>query len=297
VVAVTLLAALATGVVVYLVAGVVTGRAPTVRLARRPRPRRGESTATWLAQAGVATTPARFWGGCAGLGVATFGVLTAITSVPAVAVVPAVGAALLPRVVLARRRAQRMREVAEAWPDGLREITAAVAAGMSLSQALTRLAETGPEALRHAFGRFPVLARMVGLAPALEVIKAELADPTSDRVIEVLLLAHEQGGPVVVDILRDLAEATTEEAKTAEEIATAGLEQKLNGRAVLFLPWVVLMLLVARPGQFQDFYRTDGGLIVIVAAAALSLLGAWILGRLGRDPVEQRVLAGPGAGP
>ncbi len=38
--------------------------------------------------------------------------------------------------------------------------------------------------------------------PALELVKEELADPTSDRVIEVLLLAHERGGPIVRHIWR-----------------------------------------------------------------------------------------------
>ena len=81
--------------------------------------------------------------------------------------------------------------VQEAWPDGIRDILASVVAGRSVGQAVTTLAVSGPEPLRAAFARFPLLARMLGTVAALEVVKEELGDPTSDRIIEVLILAHD----------------------------------------------------------------------------------------------------------
>jgi hypothetical protein len=68
--------------------------------------------------------------------------------------------------------------VQAAWPDGLRDIVASIAAGRSLSQALNALAASGPAPLQEAFTRFPMLSRMLGTVPALEVIKEELADPS-----------------------------------------------------------------------------------------------------------------------
>ena len=110
------------------------------------------------------------------------------TGTPLVAFVPAVAAATLPRAYFGRRRAARLRELQAAWPDGLRDLGASLAAGRSLGHSLITLAETGPQPLREAFARFPALSRMLGPVAALEVVKAELADPTSDRVIEVLIL-------------------------------------------------------------------------------------------------------------
>ena len=100
-----------------------------------------------------------------------------------------VAVASLPRAYFGRRRVTRLREVQAAWPDGLRDVVASIAAGRSLNDALTTLAASGPSALRAAFGRFGVHARMLGTVPALEIVESELADPTSDRVIEVLILA------------------------------------------------------------------------------------------------------------
>lgn len=289
-----LAAALATGVAAYFAAGLATGGAPSLRRSTRARRRDGDAQ-VWLTQAGLALTPAQFWSGSALVAVTAFALLVAVTATPAVVVMPAAAVGLLPRAYFARRRYRRLREVAEAWPDGLRDLVATVSAGMSLPQGLTRMAEAGPLPLQRAFARFPLLVRMLGVVPALEVVKAELADPTSDRVIEVLILAHERGGRIVAEILRDLAEATTEDLRTSEEIITASLEQRLNARSVFVLPWLVLATLTARPGHFRDFYQSGGGLVVVVVAAVLSVTGMWVLARLDRDPVEERVLADAGA--
>lgn len=280
-------AALLTAVAVYLVVGAAIGALPQFR---RVTPRRPLQAQRWLAQAGVRLSPAQFWVGSAAVGAVTFVVVAAATAAPVVAIVPALSAALLPRAWFARQRAQRMRAVQEAWPDGLREVLAGVSAGLSLPQAVAALAQTGPAPLREAFTRFPQLMRMVGVVAALEVVKTELADPTSDRVIEVLILAHERGGRVVVDVLRDLAEATAEDLRTLEDIATSGLEQRINARAVFVLPWLTLLLLCARPGHFRDFYQSPAGLVVVLVGGVASLVGIWAVGRLGREPIEERVL-------
>ncbi|HEX2029353.1 MAG TPA: type II secretion system F family protein [Nitriliruptorales bacterium] len=285
----TLLAALLTGGFVYLAAAVLTGRLPAFDR-WRPRPRGAVSDRQlWLIQAGADLTPRQFVAGSAAVGVAVLALIAAGTGTPAVAIVPAVAVGLAPRAYFARRRAARMREVQEAWPEGIRELLASISAGSSLHQALTALAVAGPAALQRAFERYPVLARMLGVVPALEVVKEELADPTSDRVIEVLILAHERGGHILTDILRDLADATSRDVRTLEEIATDSLEQRINARAVFVLPWIVLLVLTLRPGHFRDFYRSPGGLVVVLAGAVLSLLGMWVVGRLGREPTEERV--------
>jgi tight adherence protein B len=291
---VTLLAGLAVGVFVYFLVGFVTGYAPEIRF-RRFRPRRQISNRQlWLNQAGVAVTPGQFWAGSILVGLGAFLAVSVLTGAPLVALVPAIGVAALPSAYFARRRAAHLRRVQAAWPDGLRDIIASIAAGRSLAQALNSLAVSGPAPLQDAFARFPLLARMLGTVPALEVVKEELGDPTSDRVIEVLVLAHERGGQIVRDILEDLVAATTRDLKLLDEIETEGLEMKINARAVLVLPWLVLVALTIRGGPFRDFYRSTGGLVVVLVAGLLSLVGGFLIGRLSRTQGEQRVF-GSGA--
>jgi tight adherence protein B len=272
---VRLVTALTMGVFAYFLVGFVTGYAPDLRFRRRGARSQVGRGQLWLHQAGLAVTPGQFAIASVGVGVVAFAVVTAMTGTPLVALVPAGAVAALPRAYFARRRAARLSRVQEAWPDGLRDLLASITAGRSLPQALTTLASSGPVPLREAFERFPLLSRMLGTVPALEVVKEELADPTSDRVVEVLILAQERGGQVVRDILE-------------------GLEMKINARVVLVLPWVVLVALTIRAGPFRDFYQSGGGLVVVALGGALSVVGYVVISRLGRSQYERRVF-GAGA--
>lgn len=285
----TLLAGLAVGIFVYFLVGLLTGYMPDINVRRFRRRTQISNRQLWLNQAGVAVTPRQFVAGSIAVGAVAFFVLIAVTSAPLVAIVPAAGVAVLPRAYFARRRAAHLQRVQSAWPDGLRDVIASIAAGRSLAQALNSLAASGPAPLQEAFSRFPMLSRMLGTVPALEVIKEELADPASDRVIEVLVLAHERGGQIVRDILEDLVAATTRDLKLLEEVETEGLEMKINARAVLVLPWLVLVALTIREGPFRDFYRSPGGLLVVLLAGVLSVVGGLLIARLARTRAEQRV--------
>ncbi|HXY91617.1 MAG TPA: hypothetical protein VEP49_04010, partial [Acidimicrobiia bacterium] len=208
-------AALCFGVCCYCVAGFLVGRPPRVHRWRHESGVLGRQQ-LWLAQAGVALTPLQFWLASAGVAVVTVAALTLVTGTVMVTVVPAIAAGSLPRAYYGRRRAARLREVQASWPDGLRDLISSVTAGRSLNGALVDLATSGPEPLRTAFRRYESHARMLGTVPALEVVREELADPTSDRVIEVLILASERGGQIVNEILGDLVVATTKDLKVLD---------------------------------------------------------------------------------
>jgi tight adherence protein B len=292
----SVLAACSIGIFCALVAAALMGVSPDIALPKLGFAPRRARNRLWLQQAGAGLTPARFWAGSLGAGLVSLLVLVALTGSVFVALVPSAAVALFPRGYFSRRRRIRMRAVQAVWPDGLRDIVASIAAGRSLTQAVNALAATGPPALREAFARFPELARVLGTVPALELVKEELADPTSDRVIEVLLLAHERGGPIVRSILEDLVDATTRDLKLLDALETEGLEMRINARAVVVLPWLVLVALTARAGPFRDFYRSSGGFVTLVLAACMTGVGMLFLGRLGRDEDEERVFGSAGAG-
>lgn len=292
----SLLAALAAGVFAYFAVGFVVGSAP--RLAWPSSRHRGDlsDAQVWLIQAGVELTPAKFRLWSFGVGVVGFLFALAVTGSVWIAVPPAITLMFLPRWFYARRRVRRLGEVLEAWPDGLRHLVASVRSGLSLPVALDELARSGPDGLRTAFVRYPTLAQVFGVRAALEIVRDELADPTTDRVIEVLILATERGGALVPNILHDLAEATNQDIRTLEEIRTNSLEQRLNARVVFAIPWLVLVLLTARPSAYREFYQSSAGFVVVAVAAVLSAVGSWWVARLGREPDEQRVFGGSSAG-
>lgn len=286
--------AVMSGVFASLTTAVLVGVRPRLRIARRRREMGARQL--WLAQAGLNVTPAQFTMASAGVGLLALVVLLGVSEVWAVAVPPSVLLSLLPRFYFARVRTRRLSEVRKAWPDGIRDIIGGVSSGMSVQRALENLARSGPAPLREAFGRFPVQARTLGVGAALESIKEDLSDPTSDRVLEVLMIAHDRGGPLIPDILRDLAESTSMDLAAAEEEQTEALEQRINARVVFMLPWLVLVALTFRPGPFRAFYSSPAGMLVVAIGAALSLLGIAIISRLSQPQDEPRVLTSTGGG-
>lgn len=283
---VSLAAALATGL---LVAGLIRLAVAGSRARRRRKAPGG-----WLRDLGLDITPIQFWATSLAAAAGTYLLVYALTSLPIVSLMPAAVVGTLPKAYFHRRRAQRLDEVQRAWPDGLRDLVATVRSGASLPTAIEGLATFGPVPLRTAFQGFAIYSRSLGVAPALEMIKSDLADPTSDRVIEVLILAHERGGAVVPEILTDLAEATTRDLWTLEEVRTEALEQKINSRIVFVLPWVVLVAMTARSGAFREFYASPAGILVAAIGGVMSLIGVVIASRLGNQPPEPRVFVSVG---
>lgn len=279
---VSVAAAAATAVVM----GVLASWLLTRRRRRRARPIRHSLVP------GLDVTSAQFWCTVVAAGLITYLIVFALTGLVAVALVPAIVVATLPKAYYARKRAQRLAAVQEAWPDGLRDLLSSVRSGASLPSAIDNLALFGPEPLREAFQGFDVYSRSLGVVPALEMVKDDLADPTADRIVEVLILAYERGGTVVPEILEDLAEATTRDLWTLEQIRTEALEQKINSRVVFVLPWVVLVAMTARSGAFRDFYSSPAGLLVVLIGGVMSLVGVFIASRLGSQPSEPRVFGG-----
>ncbi len=279
---VTLLAATATAAA----AGVLAHRVLTVRRRTRRRPRLSANVP------GLDVTRLQFWATVIAAGAISFLVVYALTGLVAVSLVPAVVVATLPKAYFARKRAVRLARVQEAWPDGLRDILSSVRSGSSLPSAVENLALFGPEPLREAFQGFDIYSRSLGVVAALEMVKDDVADPTADRVIEVLILAYERGGSVVPEILEDIAEATTRDLWTLEQVRGEALEQKINSRVVFVLPWIVLVAMTARSGAFRDFYSSSAGLFVVAIGGVMSLIGVVIASRLGSQQPEPRVFDG-----
>ncbi len=290
----TLLAALSAATFVYLFVGLVAGVSPGLSRfgPTKATRRRGAGFQEWLNQAGVSVTPTQFVAVSVGTGVAFGVVVAALTGVGALGVVAAVSLSALPRLVFARRKQRAEVERLAAWPDVLRDIGAHLRASQSIHSSLVEVGRSGPTPLRPYFARYGLLSDALNQKAALEVIREDLADPLSDRIIEVLMLAFDQGTGVVLEVLDQLADSTTADLRLLEEVETAQLETRLEARAASILPMVVLGLLcMATPG-YRAFYSTPAGWAVIGVGAAMSVCGLAAISRLGQVPSEERILAG-----
>ncbi|MEZ5230249.1 MAG: type II secretion system F family protein [Acidimicrobiales bacterium] len=202
--------------------------------------------------------------------------------------------ACAPIVVLDRRRVANRRVRRAAWPDALRDLATRLRSGASMHAALTELGRLGPAPLRPSFARYETLAAALDHRVALETIGNELADPLTDRIVEVLLVAFDQGSRVVVDVLEELAASTVRDLALTTDIETAQLETKLEARSAAVLPFVVLGLLCLGSEGYRNFYASGRGTLVIVFGFVMSLVGVVLVDRLGRIEVEPRILRAGG---
>lgn len=261
----------------------------------KPRPRSGarwrERTQDLLVQAGAASvSPGALVATCVMAGLVLGVLAVAVSGSPTIAFCFAVMASVAPYVVVRSRARRRRTELRGLWPEVVDDLVSAIRAGRSLPEALEALGERGPSELRPIFTRFGEDYRATGqFAHSLDRLKARLADPVADRIIEALRLTREVGGPDLGRLLRTLGQFLREDLRTRGELE-ARQSWTVNGaRLAVAAPWAVLALLSTRPGT-ADAFNTSLGAGVLAAGALSTVLAYRLMMRIGRLPEEARVL-------
>jgi tight adherence protein B len=262
-----------------------------------PRPRR-RSEAGWavrtqdlLVQAGAPTvTPTALMVTSGLLGLATFVTAAALTGAPPIAACFAAIVTGTPSIVVRIRARKRRTELRTVWPEVLDDLASAIRAGLSLPEALIALGERGPEEVRTEFRQFAEDYRATGrFVDALEALKARLADPVADRIVEALRLTREVGGTDLGRLLRTLARMIRDDLRTRGELEARQSWTVAGARMAVAAPWVVLLLLSTR-AETAEAYNSALGVLVLAGGAGCSVLAYALMVRIGRLPEEARVL-------
>jgi tight adherence protein B len=245
-----------------------------------------------LDAAGLAdVSVARVVGTCIGAAMAGAVVMLVVSGSPAVGLAFGALAGWLPLGALGRRAATRRRAVVASWPDAVDDLASAVRAGMSLPDAVAALADRGPTSLRPAFARFASDHRVTGsFGTCLDRLKADLADPVGDRVVEALRLARDVGGTELGRLLRTLSSVLREDARTRSELEARQGWAVNAARLAVAAPWATLAFLSLRPGALAA-YDSAGGVVVLAFAGLTSAVAYAVMRRIGRLPGDERVLA------
>lgn len=227
-----------------------------------------------------------------GSGIAGFAVTYLVTGSLFISICLGIMAGTIPglwREAVARRRREALRA---AWPEVLDEVVSGVRAGLGVGEALAQVSVRGPAAVRPQLLEFALHLRAVGrLDPCLDELKDNLADPMADRIIESVRLAHDLGGRDLAGMLHTLASLVREDNRTRGELL-ARQSWTVNGaRIAAVAPWLVLLLLVTRPGTIES-YSTPAGAAVLIGGLVATIVAYALMVRLGKLPEESRILAG-----
>ncbi len=218
-------------------------------------------------------------------------VMQVVSQTPPVAVAFGVMAAWLPVATVTARARRRQREFAEVWPEAVDNLVSGVRAGMSLPDALAGLGMRGPEPLRAAFDQFALDYQVTGrFGESLDRLKDRLADPVGDRVVEGLRVAREVGGGELGRLLRNLSGYLREDARTRSELESRQAWTVNGARLAVASPWLVL-LFMSFQSEVVHRYASPGGVLVLAVGAVLCVVAYRLMMRIGRLPVERRILS------
>jgi tight adherence protein B len=244
-----------------------------------------------LASAGIeGVTPAAFVGACVITGLVGFLLMLVVSGAWPVGVVFGLMAGGMPIALVRSRARKRLAEFRELWPDVVDNIASAVRAGLSLSEALAQVGERGPLPLREPFRRFGADYASTGrFAESLDRLKARLADPVGDRVVEALRIAREVGGGDLGRLLRSLSSFLRDDARTRSELESRQSWSVNGARVAVAAPWLVLALLSFQ-GDVIQRYNSAMGALIIGAGAVVCVVAYRLMLRIGRLPEPERVL-------
>ncbi|WP_149202138.1 type II secretion system F family protein [Actinotalea subterranea] len=259
--------------------------------AARRRARWSDDVADLLVQAGApGVTPAGLVGTSVAAGVVTLVLAVALLRSPAIAVCFAAMATAAPHALVRTRARQRRAALRTVWPEVVDHLSSGIRAGLSLPEALGQLGTRGPVELRPAFQAFAEDYRVDGhFSECLDALKARLADPVADRIVEALRLTREVGGTDLGRLLRTLSAFLRADARTRGELEARQSWTVNAARLAVAAPWVVLALLSTRP-EAASAYDTPAGVGVLGAGAACTVVAYRLMARIGRLPEDARVL-------
>ena len=224
-------------------------------------------------------------------GIATLALASLLAPALAVAVVAGVVASLLPLAVVTARARGRRRARRVAWPDLVDHLVSALRAGQPLAESVGSLATVGAPETREAFVLFEREVRASGaVSPALDALKERLADPVADRLVETLRMAREVGGSELPTVLRNLAASLRAELAVRAEAEARQSWVVSAARLGVAAPWIVLLLLSARP-EAASAYNSPLGLLVLGVGLVVTIVAYRLMVELGRLPEERRWFA------
>ncbi len=226
----------------------------------------------------------------AGICAATWIVVSGVTRSPVIGLCLATLAVRAPLSWVRSRARKRGGRLRDAWPEAVDNLASGVRAGLSLPEALGKLGDRGPELLRPQFSAFAQDFRATGrFEDCLDALKARLADPVGDRIVEALRVTREVGGSDLGRVLRTLSTFLREDANVRGELEARQSWTINAARLAVVAPWVVLILLSTR-AEAAAAYDSPAGVTVLVFGALSSVAAYRLMVRVGQLPVESRVM-------
>ena len=234
-----------------------------------------------LERAGAGIGPDAFVACIVGAGAISALLLFVALRRPIVLLVGPVVALVVWRVALGLIDRAHMRRVADAMPGVALMLGSAVAAGLSLRQAIVRTARDTPDPLGvHLRAVSAELELGARVDDALGRLHERLPDPDLGLLVTAILVQRRTGG-YLARALRDMSSRLEERRRLAREVRGATAQARATAWMVAALPLLGAALAEsASPGLIARSLGHGVGLVILVVSVSLQVAGVVMIRRI-----------------
>lgn len=185
------------------------------------------------------------------------------------------------RVFLRWRRARRENAFVDQLPDTLQLIAGSLRAGFSLQQALSTVVHEGTEPTASEFARALTEARLgTALEDALDGAATRMRCQDLAWVVMAVRISREVGGNLA-EVVGTTVVTMRHRAELRGTVRSLSAEGRISAKILLGMPFVLaLAVSFLRPGYLAPLFSTVAGLLIVVPAAVMLVVGAFWINRM-----------------
>jgi tight adherence protein B len=262
-----------------IVRGIGAGRRSLASLAMQLVPKR-ETLELLLYRAGMPISMHRFLIVSAVLAVAGWMVASALTDDMRLGSI-ALGACLVPWLVVRRIASKRMAEFESQFPDALELLTRAMRAGHSLGIGFQLVGEELADPVGSEFAQVAEEIKFgLDVRQALANLAHRMDIPDLPYFVAAILIQRETGGNLA-ELLERLGTLVRERAKFHGKLRALTAQGRMSAGVLALWPGVTVgLLIVVHPTYVQPMLETTSGHLAMLALAVLVTAGYLIARRL-----------------
>ena len=217
-------------------------------------------------------------------------VVAMLTGWPALVVVIAGAAWFVPEAVDVRRTLatdrRRLAAIAS-WVESFRDLIGGSSA--SVEQAIAVSADIAPALIRPEIARLRDETVQYGTRVALTQFTERLADPVVDQVGWALLIASEQGGGSVTELLSQAARNIRSMVAARDKIEAGRAKSWTVVNTIAIVTFGVGGLFFVTQPSTRLYFASGSGQVMLAIACVLNFGGLFWMGRLSQTETRQRV--------
>ncbi|MBP5544102.1 MAG: type II secretion system F family protein [Kiritimatiellae bacterium] len=199
----------------------------------------------------------------------------------ALGIVAAFGAFQLPRQLLAVMRTRRRRKFNEQLVEALGQMSNALRAGFSITQAFESVVQNAEKPIAQEFRVFLQQQRVgISFSDALEALDRRVGSEDLNLVCSAMEIARRTGGNLT-EIFDKIALTIRERMRIERRVLTLTAQGRMQGMIVGSMPFLVgIGMAVLRPEIMMPFLRTPQGLAAVAAVLVLVAIGALVIRKI-----------------